>query len=70
MLVTLGDKHPPYSTVKDWVIMFKTEHLSTEDEEHSGRQTRVTVPENVNAILDDGKISTKKIAENLAIHDH
>jgi hypothetical protein len=46
--------------------------MTTEDQELSGRQTRVTVPENVNAIhsmiLDDGKISTKKIAETLAIH--
>jgi hypothetical protein len=31
--VTLGDKCPSYSTVKNWVAWFKTGHLSTEDEE-------------------------------------
>jgi hypothetical protein len=37
MLVTLGDKHPSYSTVKNWVARFGTGHLSTEDEEGSMR---------------------------------
>jgi transposase len=71
MLVTLGDKRPSYSTVKNWVARFRRGHLSTEDEERSGRPTRVTIPENVDAIhsmiLDDRRISTKKIAETLAI---
>jgi hypothetical protein len=39
MLVTLGDKHPSYSTVKNWVARFRTECLSTEDRERSGRPT-------------------------------
>jgi transposase len=56
MLVTLGDKRPSYSTVKNWVARFRTGHLSTEDEERSGRPTQVKIPEN-NAIhsmiLDD-----------------
>jgi transposase len=38
MSVTLGDKHP--STVKNWVARFRTGHLSTEDEECSGRQLK------------------------------
>jgi hypothetical protein len=44
--------------------------LSTEDEDHSGRPTQVTIPENVDAmILDDWRISIKNIlvAETLAI---
>jgi transposase len=67
----LGDKHPSYSTVKNWVARFRTGHLSTEDNEHSGRPTQVTIPENVDAIcsiiLDDRRISIDKIAETLAI---
>jgi transposase len=49
MSVTLGDKRPSYSTVKNWVAKFRTGHSCTE-EEHSGRPTQVTVPENVDAI--------------------
>jgi transposase len=62
MSVTLGDKHP--STVKNWVARFRTGHLSTEDEERSGRPTQVTIPENVDAIhsmiLDDRRVSIKR----------
>jgi transposase len=54
MSVTLDDKCPSYSTVKNWVASFRRGHLSTEDEDHSGRPTQVTIPENVDAmILDD-----------------
>jgi transposase len=35
--VTLGEKHSSYSTDKNWVARFRTGHLSTEDEERSGR---------------------------------
>jgi hypothetical protein len=45
--------------------------LGTEGKEHFGRQTQVTIPENVDAIhcmiLDDRRISTKNTAETLAI---
>jgi hypothetical protein len=45
--------------------------LSTEDEECSGGPTQVTIPVNVDVIhsiiLDDQRISVKKIAETLAI---
>jgi hypothetical protein len=71
MSVTLGEKRPSYSTVRSWVAGFRTGNLNPEDEECSGRPTRVTFPENVSAIhsmiLDDGRISAKKIAETLAI---
>jgi transposase len=63
MLVTLGDKHPSISTVKNWVARFRAGHLNTEDEEHSGRQTPVAIQENVDTIhsmiLDDQRLSTK-----------
>jgi transposase len=49
MSVTLDDKHPSYSTVKNWIARFRTGHLSAEDE-HSGRPTQATVPETVNVI--------------------
>jgi transposase len=62
--VTLGDKCPSYSTVKNWVYRFRAGHLSTEDEERSGRPTQVTIPENVDAIhsmiLDDRRTSLKR----------
>jgi transposase len=71
MSVTLCDKRPSYSTVKNWVARFRTGHLSTENEERSGRPTEVTIPKNVYAIhsiiLDDRRITAKKIAETLAI---
>jgi hypothetical protein len=70
-LVTLGDKHPSYFTVKNWVAKFRTGHLSTEGEECSGRPTQGTVPENVDAIhstiLYEQRISAKKVAETLLI---
>jgi hypothetical protein len=65
--ITLGNEHPDYSTVKNWVDGFKTGHVSTEDEERSGRTTQDTVPENLDAfhsmILDDRKLSAKKIVD-------
>jgi transposase len=70
MSVTLGDKHPSYSTIKNWVARFRTGHFNTSDEEHSGRPTQVAIPENVDAIhtmiLNDRSISGKKMAETLA----
>jgi hypothetical protein len=46
MSVTLGDKHPSYSAVKNWVARFRKGHLSTENKERSGRPTPVKIPEN------------------------
>jgi transposase len=37
-------------TIKNWVSRFRTGHLSTEGEEHSGRPTQLTIPGNVDAI--------------------
>jgi hypothetical protein len=69
--VTLGEKRSSYCTVKHWVAGFRTGHLSTADEKSSRRPTQVTIPESVDAIhskiLDDRRISTKKIAETPAI---
>jgi transposase len=50
MSVTLGDKCPSCSTVKNWVGRVRTGHLSTKDKERSGTPTQVTVPEKVDAI--------------------
>jgi hypothetical protein len=54
---------PSYCTVKNSVAGFRAGHLSTADEEPSGRLTQVTVPENVDSIrcsiLDDPRISAK-----------
>jgi hypothetical protein len=47
MSVTLRDKCPFYSTVRNWVAGFKTGHLSAEEEERSGGPTQVRVPGNV-----------------------
>jgi hypothetical protein len=62
---------PSHSTFKNWVARFRIRNLSTEDDERSGRLTQVTVPENMDAIhsmiLDDRRISVKKLAETLAI---
>jgi hypothetical protein len=73
MLVTLIDKRPSYSTIKIWVARFRTEILTTEDEELSGRPTQVTVPENMDPIdsmiltIEEYPLHRKKIAEILAI---
>jgi hypothetical protein len=64
MSVTLGDKRPSYSTVKNWVARFRRGNLKTKDEELSGRPTQVTIPVNVETIhsmiLDDRRISAKR----------
>jgi hypothetical protein len=65
MSVTLDDKRPSYSTVKSWVARFRKGHLSTEDEERSGRPAQGTIPENVDTIyamiLDDRIVPAKRI---------
>lgn len=71
MTVTLGDKCPFYSTVKNCITGFRTGHLTTEGEERYVRQAQVTVAENLDAIhslyLDDRRISVIKISETLSI---
>jgi hypothetical protein len=70
MSVTLGDKRPSFSAVKNWLARFRTGNVSTKGK-HSGRPTQVTFPENVDAIhsviLYDQRKASKKIAETLAI---
>jgi hypothetical protein len=48
--VTLGEKSPSYLTIKNWVAWFKTGHFGIEDEDHPGRPSVVTVPQNVDAM--------------------
>jgi hypothetical protein len=71
MLVIFSDERPSYSTVKNWDARFGTGYVSTGDDERSGSPTQVIIPENVDAIhsmiLDDQRISTKKIAKTLTI---
>ena len=71
MSLTLGEKSPCHSTVKNWVARFKTGHFRTEDGDRAGRPLAVTVPENVNTvhsmIVADRRISATKIAETLEI---
>jgi transposase len=50
MSVTLSDKRPSYSTVKNWIARYRTGHFRAEDEELSKRSTYVTIPENVDSI--------------------
>jgi transposase len=70
MSIILGDERPSYYTVKNWVAWFRTGLSIIEDEGRSGRPTQVSIPENVNAILsmilDDRKLSTRKIIGTLA----
>jgi hypothetical protein len=49
--VTLGDKRPSFSTVKNLVAIFRRGNLNTENEERSGRPTRVTGLENLDVML-------------------
>jgi hypothetical protein len=71
MSVTLVDKHPSCSPVKNWVSRLRTGYLSTEYKEHSGRSIQVTFPEKVDAtpsmVLRDPRLSVKKIAKTLVI---
>jgi predicted HTH transcriptional regulator len=71
MSVTLGDTSRSYSTAKSWDVRFRTGYFSTEDENRSGRPSQTKIPENVHVIhsmiLEDRRISTKKIAEPLTI---
>jgi hypothetical protein len=68
--VMLCNKHPSYSTVRNWVARCRTRHLSTEVEEFSGRPSQVIIPDNMDATLHypgKSKKSAKKIAGTLAI---
>jgi hypothetical protein len=66
-----GKKKKYYDMNLKLVARFRTGHLSTADEKRSGRPTQVTIPGYMDVIhsmnLDDRRISTKMIAETLAI---
>ena len=66
---TLGEYAPSYATVKNWVARFKRGDFATCDEPRPGRPKTVTTPAIIDKIheliLEDCRISTKSIAEQL-----
>jgi len=68
---TLGKHTTLYATVKNWVAQFKRGDFSTCDAPRPGRPKTVTIPviidQNHELILEDGRISSKSIAEQLGI---
>jgi len=68
---TLRDHAPSYGTVKNWVAQFKRGDFSTCDAPRPGRPKTVATLENIDhiheLILEDRRISTKSIAEQLGI---
>ena len=71
LIETLGEYAPSYATVKNWVARFKRGDFSTCDSPHPGRPKTVTTSEIIDQIheliLEDRRISTKSIAEQLGI---
>jgi len=71
LIETLGEHAPSYATVKNWVAQVKRGDFSTCDAPRPGRHKIVTTPEIINQIhelvLEDRRISTKSIAEQLGI---
>ena len=67
LIEILGEHAPSYATVKNWVAQFKRGDFSTCD----GRSKTVTTPEIIDQIhepiLEDRRISSKSIAEQLDI---
>ena len=68
---TLGEHAPSYATVKNWMTQFKRGDFFTCDAPRPGRTTAVTTPEIIDQIhaliLEDQRISSKSIAEQLGI---
>ena len=68
---TLGEQAPSYATVKNWVAQFKHGDFSTCDVPCPGQLKTVTTLEIIyqihELILEDHRISTKSIAEQLGI---
>ena len=68
---TLGEHAPSYATVKNWVAQFKRGDFSTCDAPRPGRPKTVTTPEIIDQIheliLEDRRISTKSIVEQLGV---
>jgi len=68
---TLGEHAPSYAAVKNWVAQFKRGDLSTCVAPRPRRPKTMTTPEIIDQIheliLEDRRISTKSIAEQLGI---
>jgi len=68
---TLGEHAPSYATVKNWVAQFKRGDFYTCVAPRAGPPKRVTTPEIIDQIhkliLEDRRISSKSIAEQLGI---
>jgi len=68
---TLGEHAPSYATVKNWVAQFKRGDFSACVASRPGRPKTVTSPEIIDQIrelvLEDRRISSKSIAEQLGI---
>jgi len=68
---TLGEHAQSYATVKNWVAQFKRGDFSTCDAPRPGRPKTVTTSEIIDQIhelmLEDRRISSKSIAEQLGI---
>ena len=66
-----GEYAPSYVTVKNWVVQFKRDDFSTCVLPRPGRHKTVTTPQIIDRIheliLEDRRISTKSIAEQLGI---
>jgi hypothetical protein len=61
----LGDKCLSYCTVRNWVARFGKEYLDTEYQDHSKRQTQVTIAENINAIYSMILVSQRMSIKNI-----
>jgi len=68
---TLGEHAPSYATVKNWVAKLKRGDFSTCDAPRTGRPKTVTTQEIIDQIheliLEERRISTKSIADQLGI---
>ena len=71
LIETLGEYVPSYATIKKWVAQLKSGDFSTCDAPRPGRTKIVTTPEFIETIqeliLEDRRISSKSIAEQLVI---
>lgn len=66
-----ADSAPAEATIRKWFAKFRTGHMSTEDDERSGRPKEAVTDENIKKIhkmiLDDRKLKLHEIAEALKI---
>jgi len=71
LIETLGEHSPSYATVKNWVVQFKCGDFSTCVVPRPGRNKTVPTLEIIDQIheliLEDRRISTKSVAEQLGI---